>query len=192
MGEIGGYIALVIGGAYLIVSLFQFGAVFVRGSPPRPVLSALRLVQPYHIINHYGLFAVMTKTRPEIIIEGSRDGKNWHPYTFRYKPGPLDRAPGWAQPHQPRLDWQMWFAALGNYKQNPWVLNLMQKMLEGSSSVLKLFKDNPFPDRPPRFIRAELYDYTFTDFESIRKDGNWWKKEYRGVYIPPVSLQQQN
>ena len=104
----------------------------------------------------------MTTTRPEIIIEGSDDGENWKPYEFRYKPGNLYRAPRWIQPFQPRLDWQMWFAALGNYQTNPWFPGLMVRLLEGSPDVLRLLGDNPFPGRPPRFVRAELFEYSFT------------------------------
>ena len=95
-------------------------------------------VSPLLIVNSYGLFAVMTTSRPEIIIEGSGDGQLWREYAFRYKPGPLSRAPGWNIPHQPRLDWQLWFAALGTASENRWFESLLQRLLEGSPQVIAL------------------------------------------------------
>ena len=144
---------------------------------------------PFEIANSYGLFAVMTTERPEIILEGSDDGITWKAYEFKYKPGDLYRMPAWVQPHQPRLDWQMWFAALGSYRENLWVLNLIYRLLDGSSDVLKLMGNNPFPARPPQYIRAMVYDYRFTTWREWRVSGDWWQRELRGPYLPPVSLQ---
>ena len=148
----------------------------------------LEWIQPFRIVNTYGLFAVMTKSRPEIIIQGSNDGSDWKTYEFKYKPRDLSRPPQWAQPHQPRLDWQMWFAALGNYEQNSWFINFAQRLLEGSKPVLKLLKSNPFPGAPPRFIRANLYDYHFTNDKEYKADKNWWKHSLIGPYLPIASL----
>ena len=130
-------------------------------------------------------------TRSEIIVEGSKDGNIWVPYEFKYKPGDLKRPPMQVAPHQPRLDWQMWFAALGNYKNNPWFLNFMVRLLQGSPEVLKLLETNPFPERPPRYIRATLYRYRFTDFATRRREGTWWRRDRMGLYIPPLSLSGQ-
>jgi lipase maturation factor 1 len=152
----------------------------------------VKYTAPFEIVNSYGLFAVMTTERPEIIVEGSMDGENWLPYSFRYKPGDLDRAPRWAAPYQPRLDWQMWFAALGNYRENPWFVNFAVRLLEGSPEVRGLLEAEPFQGRRPRYIRAMLYDYTFTDWEERRKTGNWWKSEAKGQYLPPVGLKSQS
>jgi lipase maturation factor 1 len=149
-----------------------------------------RSIQGFHIVNPYGLFAVMTPDRPEIIIEGSNDGENWQAYEFKYKAGDLKHAPKWNQPHQPRLDWQMWFAALGNTQQNPWFSRLLLKMLEGSPQVLSLLEKNPFPNNPPKFIRARLYEYEYSTLEEKKKDGAWWKRKLKGEYFPVVSLQQ--
>jgi hypothetical protein len=146
-------------------------------------------IQPFDSLNSYGLFAVMTTTRPEIIIEGSNDGTNWLAYEFKYKPGDLKRRPAFVAPHQPRLDWQMWFAALGDVRQNRWLVNFCVRLLQGSPEVLKLMGKNPFPDRPPRYIRAQLYDYRFTDFKQRRADGGWWRRESEGEYMPAISLQ---
>ena len=130
----------------------------------------------------------MTTTRPEIIIEGSNDGKNWQAYEFKYKAGNFSRRPAFVAPHQPRLDWQVWFAALGNYQQNPWFVEFCRRLLEGSPDVLKLMGRNPFPAAPPRYLRAQLYDYHFSNFQQRREQGVWWRRELQGEYLPPVSL----
>jgi len=96
----------------------------------------------------------MTTARPEIIIEGSDDGVHWREYTFKYKPGDVRRPPLWNIAHQPRLDWQMWFAALGRASQNPWFLRFLQRLLENSPEVTALLGSNPFPDKPPLYVRA--------------------------------------
>ena len=140
-------------------------------------------------MNGYGLFRVMTKSRPEIIIEGSADGNEWLPYEFRWKPGALERAPRWVAPHQPRLDWQMWFAALGNYRQNPWFVSLLERLLRNTPAVTRLLERNPFPETPPRYIRARLYEYRFTTWAEHRATGNWWKREESGEYLPAISLE---
>jgi len=111
--------------------------------------------------NGYGLFSVMTTSRLEIQIEGSNDRQNWRAYEFKYKPGELAKPLAFIAPDQPRLDWQMWFAAFSDWHTMPWFPNLITRILEGSPSVLELFKSNPFPDAPPRYVRAELYSYTF-------------------------------
>jgi hypothetical protein len=148
----------------------------------------LRAVEPLHLVSSYGLFAQMTTTRPEIVVEGSTDGDNWRAYEFRYKPGDLLRAPPVVAPHQPRLDWQMWFAALGNYEQNPWFVNFCARLLQGSPEVLSLLQNNPFPNAPPRYIRAQVYDYHFSTPEERRAEGVWWHRELKGDYLPAFSL----
>jgi lipase maturation factor 1 len=155
--------------------------------PPAPFRALRRVVGPLWSINSYGLFAVMTTTRPEIIVEGSDDGRTWLAYEFKWKPGDVTRRPGFVAPHQPRLDWQMWFAALGACEDNPWLLQLLARLLQGSPPVLALLARNPFPDRPPRLIRAELYDYTPTDLATRARQGEWWRREARGDYCPVVS-----
>jgi lipase maturation factor 1 len=154
-----------------------------------PAETVIRAVSPFEIVNTYGLFAVMTTTRPEIIVEGSNDGTIWLPYEFKYKPGDLTRAPVWVQPHQPRLDWQLWFAALGDYRKDPWVLHFLARLLEGRPEVLGLLGHNPFPDAPPHYIRALVYEYRFTTPAGKKATGHWWKRELQGSYVPAVSLQ---
>lgn len=155
-----------------------------------PVAATYEFIEPLRTFNSYGLFAVMTTERREIIVEGSNDGVNWLPYEFKYKPGDVMRRPEFVAPHQPRLDWQMWFAALGRYQDNPWFGNFCERLLQGSPEVLALLEKDPFPGKPPRYIRAQLYDYQFTDFAGRRATGAWWKRKLIGEYLPPVSLNE--
>ena len=156
---------------------------------PRLLGSVYARAEAFRIVNGYGLFRVMTKDRREIIIEGSADGLDWKPYEFKWKPGDVMRAPGWCAPHQPRLDWQMWFAALGSYRQNPWFVQLVISLLHGKPQVAALFERNPFPQNPPRYVRAALYRYRFTTAEEHRETGAWWKRQELGEYLPSVSLE---
>jgi hypothetical protein len=171
----------------VVTSGLQFLEMFSFPLPPL-ALDYLSGISPLRIVNTYGLFAVMTTTRPEIVIEGSRDGDTWLPYEFRYKPGDLRRAPPWVEPYQPRLDWQMWFAALGSPQQNAWFYNLASRLMQGSAPVLRLLANNPFPAGPPRHIRALVYDYQFTDFATRKSSGAWWRRELKATYLAPVSL----
>lgn len=147
-------------------------------------------VAPFELVNSYGLFAVMTTTRPEIVIEGSNDGNVWQEYEFKYKPGNVYRRPRWVEPFQPRLDWQMWFAALGNYQNNPWVLNLMVRLLQEKPDVTGLLDRNPFPGTPPRYMRALVYQYRFTTAAERAATGAWWQRQLEGSYTPVISLRR--
>ena len=156
-----------------------------------PLISGLdQLLAPLRSVNSYGLFSIMTTTRPEIEVSGSDDGVHWEPYRFKFKPGDLGRPPGYVAPYQPRLDWQMWFAALGDFRDNPWFGPFLAGLLEGSPDVLGLLGDNPFPGKPPKWIKAEVYEYHFTNRAEKARTGNWWKAEYKGPYIGPFSLDQ--
>src|SRR6266516_2130687 len=157
---------------------------------PRTLAFAYQHLEPFRIVNGYGLFRVMTKDRREIMVEGSTDGIDWLPYEFKWKPGDVNRAPGWCAPHQPRLDWQMWFAALGTPEQNPWFVRLAICLLKGKTDVTRLFAHDPFPNQPPRYIRAILYRYRFTTAKEHRQTGAWWKRGELGEYLPAVSLEQ--
>jgi len=159
-----------------------------RSTLPRPVGRALAWVEPFRSINSYGLFRVMTTSRLEIVVEGSDDGVAWRAYEFRYKPGDVTRRPGFVEPHQPRLDWQMWFAALGRYETTPWFAPFLARLLEGSPPVLRLLRSNPFPDHPPKYVRALLYDYGFTTPAEQRAAGAWWTRSLVGAYSPVMSL----
>jgi lipase maturation factor 1 len=152
---------------------------------PVPIQVVSQWLEPLRIANSYGLFRVMTTERPEITVEGSDDGVSWKPYQFRWKPGELNRRPRFATPHLPRLDWQMWFAALaGDCRAAPWFIQFEERLLRGTPAVLALLGENPFPDRPPRYIRARLSLYTF----SRPRSNDWWVSEERGLFCPPLSL----
>jgi lipase maturation factor 1 len=169
-------------------AMFIFSAFKPETAWPRPIAVLGGYLESFRIVSGYGLFRVMTKSRPEIIVEGSADGAEWLPYEFRWKAGALNRAPGWVAPHQPRLDWQMWFAALGSYRHNPWFVSLLERLLQGTPEVTALFARNPFPQDPPHYIRARLYQYHFTTWTEYRATGDWWKRENAGDYLPAISL----
>lgn len=146
------------------------------------------LVAPFRSVNAYGLFAVMTTARPEIVLEGSEDGTTWREYEFKYKVGDVRRRPPWVAPHQPRLDWQMWFAALGRFDDERWFPRFCVRLLEADGEVLRLLERDPFQGRKPRYLRAVLYRYRFSDATTRRRDGVWWTRERLGEYSPVLSL----
>jgi lipase maturation factor 1 len=175
----------------VLISLGALQLITMTGilpEPPRPLAWVNFQIETFHVMSGYGLFAVMTTTRPEIIIEGSDDGQLWKPYEFKYKPGDVDRRLSWVAPYQPRLDWQMWFAALSSYRQNPWFSQLIVRLLEGEPAVTNLLGKNPFPGKPPRLIRATAYDYHFTDWSTRRRTGAIWTRNTIEEYFPAVSL----
>ncbi|HEV8017355.1 MAG TPA: lipase maturation factor family protein [Steroidobacteraceae bacterium] len=174
--------------ALLVVfcSLVQMDIRF-GGSPPAALLAVDRFVEPLRITSAYGLFSVMTTQRDEIIIEGSYDGLDWREYEFRYKPGDQARRPRWNIPHQPRLDWQMWFAALDDPRRLWWFERFLQKLLENEPTVTSLLATNPFANRPPVYVRAEFYDYRYAD-SAARERGMWWERRSLGLYFPVVRL----
>ncbi len=153
----------------------------------RPMADWTDFVGPFEIVNSYGLFAVMTTTRNEIIIEGSEDNQTWREYSFPFKPGNTHRGLPWVAPYQPRLDWQMWFAALGQYESNPWVAALLYRLMTGERSVLKLLDPAPFPS-PPRYMRALLYRYDFTTPAERARTGAVWERQAVGAWFGPVSI----
>ena len=154
---------------------------------PHPVADwMLSWTQPTRSVNGYGLFRVMTTERPEIIIEGSRDGERWTEYAFRWKPGDPAERPTFVQPHMPRLDWQLWFAALDPQGQARWLTPLVFALLEGSPEVLALLDENPFADGRPRYVRLALYRYDFTRPDD--DTGAWWRREFLRYLTDPISL----
>lgn len=174
---------------YLLLATIEItGASRLLVPWPMALLRFHYVLSSFRTVNSYGLFAVMTTSRPEIIVEGSNDGVTWQAYEFKWKPGDLARRPEFAQPHQPRLDWQMWFAALGTYQRNPWFVNFLRRLLEGSPDALRLLAKNPFPDSPPLYVRAVLFDYRFTDLKTKREQGLWWKRDHMRLYCPVLSL----
>ncbi|XP_030646024.1 lipase maturation factor 2a [Chanos chanos] len=159
------------------------------------VRRAFEQTDRYQLVNSYGLFRRMTGVggRPEVVIEGSMDRHTWTEIEFMYKPGNTSRAPPVVTPHQPRLDWQMWFAALGPHTHSPWFNSLLHRLLQGKTDVIRLIQSDvsqyPFHDRPPLFLRAHRYKYWFTE---PRDDGTlperWWRRVYMEEFYPIVHL----
>ncbi len=177
---------LMIAGSRMVASLL--GAAVL----PAPVRYVLLLAEPLHIADGYGLFAVMTTSRPEIVFEGSNDGTNWKSYEFKYKAGDdLKRPPPWVAPHMPRLDWRLWFAAMGPVSDSLWVLGLADRLLEGSPDVQIFFVKNPFPNAAPKYVRAQVYDYHFTDPETRATTGCWWWRDNQRLFLPAMTLRQR-
>jgi predicted DCC family thiol-disulfide oxidoreductase YuxK len=173
----------------VFLSLVQLDMRF-GGSPPSALRKIDEWTEPLHLVSSYGLFAVMTTERNEIIIEGSSDGAEWREYAFRYKPGDISRRPPWNIPHQPRLDWQMWFAALDDPRRVYWFPHFLERLLENEPSVTALLEKNPFADKPPQFIRAQFYSYAFSSSGDKRR-GLWWQRRSLGLYFPMVRLKPQ-
>jgi len=146
--------------------------------------SPIEALEPFRIANQYGLFAVMTNGRYEIEFQGSNDNQNWTAYPFRNKPQALNEAPRIYAPYQPRFDWNLWFASLGDWRQDEIVPLTEERLLKNDKDVLALFRSNPFPQAPPRYIRAVLWQYWFTTGDEKRVTGNWWRRQYLGVYAP--------
>ena len=174
---------------FLISSLRFSAQLLSPSSYSHFVQKKLSPLAPFHIANTYGLFATMTKSRPEIVIEGSNDGILWHNYRFPWKIENLRSTPQQVAPYQARLDWQMWFAALrGNCRNAPWFLSFLIKLLQNKNDTVKLLEHNPFPHKGPRYIQALLYEYRFTNFSEKQREGKWWKRRKLGFYCPPFGL----
>jgi hypothetical protein len=152
---------------------------------PGPLAVLERGAAPLASFNAYGLFSVMTKERPQLLIEGSADGVEWRPYEFRYQPGALERPPAFAGLHMPRLDWQLWFAGLEHERpwRSEWTRAFLRRLLEGSPPVLALIRENPFPAEPPRFVRARVAPYHFAS-EAERRAGVWWARGEARSFLP--------
>ena len=143
-------------------------------------------IDSFRIANQYGLFAVMTRGRYEIEFQGSDDGRNWQPYLFTHKPQLLNQAPGIYAPYQPRFDWNLWFASLGDWQQNQIVPITEEKLLLNDRDVIGLFRSDPFGNRAPRYVRAVLWQYWFTSMAQKRRTGDWWTRKFLGLYAPAI------
>jgi hypothetical protein len=151
--------------------------------PEQPVYA----LAPFRIANRYGLFAVMTPARYLIEFQGSNDGTHWKAYPYRYQPQNLHQAPGIYAPYQPRFDWNLWFASLGDWRQYPFVLNCEARLLLRSPSVIQLFAGNPFPNGP-KYVRTIVWQYWFSTPEEKRTQDLWWTRKPLGYYAPPLEL----
>ncbi len=177
-------IVLIVLGVYPLLATMHVPAAWLG-----PLPATYQIVRPFRTINGYGLFAVMTTRRLEIDVEGSRDGVVWRSYPFRFKPGDPTRRPPFVIGHMPRLDWQMWFAALEPGRPAYWFVRFARQLLAGSKPVLGLLGADPFPGRPPEYLRATLWRYRFSDAATRRATGAWWTRERVGTYLPPVRLE---
>jgi hypothetical protein len=173
--------------AILGVAFYATIVAFAFGSSDSFLTLPNKLLQPFRIANAYGLFAVMTPARYEIEFQGSNDGKDWVAYPFRYKPQDQKERPGFFGPYQPRLDWNLWFASLAPWNESPWVVLTEERLLEGNPGVLGLFRSDPFHGKPPSMVRTVLWQYWFTDLDTRRKTGAWWRRKELGPFSPGVT-----
>ena len=159
--------------------------------PGLPLLmSPVTALEPFRVANRYGLFAVMTRGRYEIEFQGSSDGKSWVAYPFRFKPQELAKAPGIYAPYQPRFDWNLWFASLDTWREEPIVVQTERRLLLGNKDVLALFAGNPFPGGPPKQVRAVLWQYWFSTRAEKQEKGLWWRRQLVGLYAPSLELEE--
>jgi hypothetical protein len=166
----------------------------------RPIVNMLSTRQlmnfsfnPVHLVNTYGAFGSITRVRNEIVLEGTDEptitsSTAWHEYEFKGKPGNPALPPPQIAPYHLRLDWLMWFAAMGSPEEQPWFPALIVKLLQGDPGTLGLLRTNPFPDRPPRYMRGLYYEYRFTTPDEHRQKGDWWRRKLIGVYFGPATL----
>ena len=168
-----------LGLSYLTLQLLNLYQTFRRNQVVDRLMS---LLYPFHLAYTHAIFSIMTTERLEVVIEGSLDGKNWNEYVFKYKPGPLDRIPCQIAPFQPRLDWQAWFLPFSPFKRQQWLQRFFYCLLSGYQPVLKLLAHDPFPGQKPLYIRALLYDYTFSTPAEKKQTGNLWKRRLIGEY----------
>ena len=174
-------------GFFLTWIFYDMTALLLMLAPALPLPdSPIAALEPFRIANQYGLFGSMTRERYEIEFQGSRDGKTWIAYPFRYKPQDPDQAPRIYAPYQPRFDWNLWFASLGRWRQSSIMVSTEIRLLENSPSVVSLFAANPFPAEPPREVRAVEWEYWFTDRATKRRTGAWWRRQYLGLYAPTL------
>lgn len=175
-----------VGAIFLILQFIRFWNHF---HPQQSFLTEwLHRLAFFHLVNRYGLFAIMTKKRYEIVIEGSMDGQHWKEYLCRYKPSEITRRPRRISPYQPRLDWQMWFLPFDEFESETWFHRFLYHLLKGTPDVLKLLRTNPFPEAPPTYIRALMYDYQFSTKAQKKEKGWWWQRELVGSYSPVLTL----
>jgi len=179
----------VVAGVALLLGLLQMHATVTRTGLANWEVALLEVSAPWRAVNSYGVFAVMTTERDELVVETSDDGQHWQPLAFRYKPQALDAAPRWVAPHQPRLDWQMWFAALTLRQGAPWFDYFVVRLLDGSPAVRSLLAAPPMAT-PPRYVRVLRYRYHFTTPAERSESGHWWTREYVGVWYPAARLAQ--
>lgn len=160
----------------------------ISNSLPLPLELVSETLSPLRSMNSYGLFAVMTTQRHELIFEGSNDAATWKEYGFKWKPGDVKKRPAFCIPHLPRLDWQLWFAALDPQGNMPTIDGLVRGILRGSKPVMGLMDTDPFAGRPPRYVRVKVYDYRFTNANEGSRTGDWWVRTDTGMHTDAYTL----
>jgi len=177
-----------------VIGLLTLLIAYLSIKPVRNLLSQNQMMNtsfdPLHLVNTYGAFGSITRTRYEVILEGTSEigpDAKWLEYEFKGKPGDVNRRPCVVSPYHYKLDWQMWFAAMSSYYDHPWILGLVQKLLKNDPDILSLMGPNPFPEKAPLYIRAELYEYHFTKNSDNKA---WWERKRVAAYLPPLSLDQ--
>lgn len=150
--------------------------------------------EPLHLVNTYGAFGSVTRKRFELVLEGTRDERvtpesKWEAYEFKCKPGDPKTPPCMMSPYLYKLDWQVWFVAINPKSTPPWFIHLIVQLLEGKKEALSLMGKNPFQGLPPKYIRAQIYEYDYSHLDELRKDGVWWARTYIGEPFPPISLE---
>jgi lipase maturation factor 1 len=157
-------------------------------SAPIPT-SPVAALEPFRIANQYGLFARMTPNRYEIEFQGSNDGQNWTTYQFRFKPQDIDKAPRIYAPYQPRFDWNLWFASLAPWNESSIVPRTEGRLLTNDPDVLRLFASNPFPNAPPKQVRAIIWQYWFSSEAEKHAQSVWWRRQLLGPYAPTIEME---
>lgn len=217
------FIFLLFAIAYMRCSLSSFNGITTVTTPTHPLLPQIEaMARPFHVWSQYGLFRRMTGVgapyshvsvggqppahvaRPELVVEGyDASTKKWRSIEFAYKPTTVSAMPRVVLPHQPRLDWQMWFAALGNYQHNPWLVHLLAKLMQPDTAAVRALFDpttNPFHDKPPAMMRITRYEYDFTrwntswnrmipNVEIVSPSSNmWWARRNGDEYLPEITV----
>lgn len=180
-----------------LVVAFTAAVLFMTYWPVRNMLSSHQRMNmsfnPFHLVNTYGAFGSIGRVRREVVIEGTEDERLtpntvWKEYEFKGKPGSVRRLPGQWAPYHLRLDWLMWFAAISPGYAHQWLTPLLQRLLRNDRPTLRLLRRNPFPESPPTYVRAQLYQYRFTTWAELRRDRAWWHRALIGGYVRPMAL----
>ena len=176
-------IAVSVAGLLILFSSTTAFYMYVANAPlPDKIVQIDYAIQTWGIGHIYHIFPTMQRQRQELIIQGSKDGKQWKNYEFKHKPGPLERRPVFSAFHHPRVDWMMWFVPTQSSRQLYWFNRFQNSLKLGSPRVLGLLQTNPFPDKPPAFLRVRAYEYHFTSAEERARTGRWWKRNYLGFF----------
>jgi Lipase maturation factor len=179
-----------------VVAAFTGAVLLMSYWPVRNMLSSRQRMNvsfnPFHLVNTYGAFGSVGRVRHEVVVEGTGDARItdqtvWQEYEFKGKPGGVRRLPRQWAPYHLRLDWLMWFAAISPGYAQPWLGPFLQRLLRNDGPTLRLLRHNPFPESPPRYVRARLYEYRFTSPGELRRERAWWHRELIGTYAPPMA-----